>query len=266
MMYGAIGCGNMGGAVIAGLAQIENCKIVGYDHNIDKLEKLHEAHNMKICYDELEVVKEADIILIGVKPYAVEKTILKILPALNENKIIVSMAAGISIEKIKNMINDVCPVITIMPNTPAIVGCACCAICLDDEKLTKSLKDKIVDDFSKFSMTTVLKESDFPQFSALFGSGPAFVFYFQEAMQEAAIRLGFSQKDSKKLIDQLFLGCAKLSLHENDVDYAKLRLNVCSPKGSSIVGMNTLDEKAVRGSIITAITQTYNRILEMYNN
>ncbi len=263
MIFGAIGCGNMGSAIINALGQLPKTKVIGYDPNESNLQVLAKSCALEICQNELEVAKKAEIILIGVKPYGVEKVLEQISQVLNPNKIIVSMAAGISLEKMRIASRGVCPVVSIMPNTPAMVGAGCCALCFDDPKLSEEQKKLLQEYFSKISITTILTEEQMPQFSALLGSGPAFVFYFQEAMQEAAIRLGFSQADSKQLIDQLFAGCAKLSQSQPEANYAKLRLNVCSPKGSSIVGVNTLDQKAVKSGIIECILATCDRANEM---
>ncbi len=263
MKFGGIGCGNMGSAIINGLGNLDDCEVLGYDLNRNNLESLAKSCGLEICQDEIEVAQKADIILIGVKPYGVESVLEKISQVLTSDKIIISMAAGISLEKLRNASKGICPVVSIMPNTPAMVGQGCCALCFDDYELSQEQKNMISSYFSKISTTTILKEEQMPQFSALLGSGPAFVFYFQEAMQEAAIRLGFTQDDSKQLIDQPFAGCAKLSSSQEDSNYAKLRLNVCSPNGSSIVGVNTLDQKAVKSGIIECILATHQRALEM---
>lgn len=101
------------------------------------------------------------------------------------------------------------------------------------------------------------------EFSTLIGSGPAFVFYMLEAMLEGAIRLGFKYDEAKQMLEQLFLGSTKLAQANEDIPHAKLRLNVCSPKGTTIAGMNSLDKNAVRGAVIDAIMATYDRNIEL---
>lgn len=265
MIIGGIGCGNMGAAILNGIGNLGECEIIGYDHHITNLTALSESCGMRICKDELEVVEQADIILIGVKPYAVEAVLKKIKPALTKDKVIVSLAAGVSFARINNYSEGICPAVIVMPNTPAMVGQGCCALCFDDESLPSAKKIFIHELFSKLAIVSVLTEEQLPQFSALMGSGPAFVFYMQEAMMEAAIRLGFKLNEAKILIDKLFEGSANLAQSQADANYAKLRLNVCSPKGSTIVGMNALDRNSVRSGIIEAVLATHARAEEMAN-
>lgn len=265
MVIGGIGCGNMGGAILNGIGKLKECEIIGYDHNIANMSALSESCGMRICEDELAVAEQADIIIIGVKPYAVEAVLKKISPVLTKDKVIISLAAGVSFARIKNYNNEICPAVIIMPNTPAMVGQGCCALCFDDESLPSIKKTFIHELFSKLATVTVLTEAQLPQFSALMGSGPAFVFYMQEAMMEAAIRLGFKQNESKILIDKLFEGSANLAQFQQNTHYATLRLNVCSPKGSTIVGMNALDKNGVRSGIIEAVLATHARAEEMAN-
>lgn len=273
MIFGAIGCGNMGSAIINGVYkacvqlhdsdEIDGFGFIGYDHHEKNLSTLKDSCGMNACEDELSVAELADIILIGVKPYTVDSVLKKIAPMLTKDKLIISMAAGVSILRIKEAIEHACPVISIMPNTPVMVSEGCTALCFDDEILMEEQKNLVRKIFSKLGTSLVLKEEQLPQFSALAGSGPAFVFYMQEAMIEAAIRMGFPYDTAKELVDKIFLGSAKLAQAQSDESHAKLRLNVCSPKGSTIVGMNKLDKGNVRSGIIEGVLATYARALEM---
>ncbi len=261
---GFIGCGNMGSAIIYGISRSKAFQVAGYDHHPEKLQKLHEECGLLVCESEEELVKKSDILVIAVKPYAVEALVRRISSCLSSVKIVISIAAGIPAQTIKNA-GCALPVCTVMPNTPAMVGEGCTALSFDDPMLTAEHKDVIKTIFAGVGYTVELSESKFPEFSALLGSGPAFVFYMLEAMLEAAIRLGFKYDEAKKMLEMLFAGSAKLAQHDFDVPHAKLRLNVCSPKGTTIAGMNSLDKNAVRGNIIEAVMATYDRYLEMMN-
>lgn len=261
LTVGFIGCGNMGSAIIYGISRSKLFHIAGYDHHLDKLQRLENDCGLAICKSEEQLVEEADIIVIAVKPYAVEDLLKRIQSLITENKIIISIAAGISIAQIKKYVS--CPVAVVMPNTPAMVGEGCTALCFDDKKLTDVHRDTIKKIFDSVGMSVVLPEEKFAEFSTLIGSGPAFVFYMLEAMLEGAIRLGFKYDEAKELLEHLFIGSAKLAQANADVPHAKLRLNVCSPKGTTIVGMNSLDKNAVRGAVIDAIMATYDRNKEL---
>ena len=260
--FGSIGCGNMGGAILGGVAQLKDWKIIGYDPSPQALTALNERCGLEPCADEVDVARKADIILIAVKPQHVQGVIEKIAPHL-EGKLLVSLAAGVALERIKNYSAGACPAVVIMPNTPAMVGEGCCALCLDDPALSEAQRELVISLFSAISTTVVLHEEQIPEFSALIGSGPAFVFHLLESFVEVGLRLGFSYADAKQLVEKLFLGSVRLAQGSPDVPHAKLRMNVCSPGGSSIVGVNELDRRAVRGAIIDAVLATHRRALEM---
>lgn len=258
---GFIGCGNMGSAIIYGISRAKSFHVAGYDHHPEKLQKLEYDCGLIVCSSEEDLVKKADIIVIAVKPHMVEALLTRIQSLLTKDKIIISIAAGISIARIKEF--TACPVAVVMPNTPAMVGEGCTALCFDDRILTDSHKETVKKIFDSVGTSVILPEENFPAFSTLIGSGPAFVFYMLEAMLEGAIRLGFKYDEAKQMLEQLFIGSAKLAQANTDVPHAKLRLNVCSPKGTTIVGMNNLDKNAVRGAVIDAIMATYDRYIEM---
>lgn len=261
--FGSLGCGNMGGAIVNGVGNLGKYNVLGFDLYKANLEKLNKSCGLIACDSEIELVEKSDIILIAVKPDTVQTVVEKIASYLTKDKIIVSLAAGVSIERIKRYSKGICPVVVIMPNTPAMVGKGCCALCFDDISLTQSQQDEIYELLSAISTTVILKEPQLNEFSALIGSGPAFVFLILEAMVDAGIRLGFSADNAKMLVEKLVEGSVKLAQESPQIPHAKLRMNVCSPKGSSIVGVNSLDVRGVRGSIIEAILDTHKRALEM---
>ena len=186
----------------------------------------------------------------------------KIAPHL-DGKLLVSLAAGVSLRRIKTYSGDTCPAVVIMPNTPAMVGEGCCALCLDDPTLNEEQKKLVLELFSAISTTVVLHESHIPEFSAFIGSGPAFIFHLLESFVEVGLRLGFSYHDAKQLAEKLMVGSVRLAQENPEVPHAKLRMNVCSPGGSSIVGVNEMDRLGVRGAIIETVLATHRRALEM---
>lgn len=258
---GFIGCGNMGSAIIYGISRTKSFNVAGYDHHADKLQKLQQDCGLIFCASEEELVKKADIIVIAVKPYAVDELLQRIQALVTADKIVISIAAGVSIAALKKYIS--CPVAIVMPNTPAMVGEGCTALCFDDKGLSDEQKNIVRKIFDCVGTTVILPEDKFAEFSTLIGSGPAFVFYMLEAMLEAAIRLGFKYDEAKQMLEQLFLGSTRLAQANADIPHAKLRLNVCSPKGTTIVGMNSLDKNAVRGAVIDAVMATYERNQEL---
>lgn len=261
--FGGIGCGNMGGAILAGVAGLKKGKVFGYDPNEKAVAGLAESCGLEGCADEMDLTQKSHYVLIATKPELVEAVVTKIVPALTPGKILISLAAGVSLRALQTFSKGICPVVVIMPNTPAIVGAGCCALCFDDPALTETMKKDMLTLFSAISTTVVLEEPQITRFSALLGSGPAFVFHMLESMVEAGLRLGFSYADAKHLVESLFIGSARLAQANPEIPHALLRMNVCTPNGSSIVGTNSLDRSAVRGALIDAVLATYARAEEM---
>ena len=129
--------------------------------------------------------------------------------------------------------------------------------------LNEDQKKLVLELFSAISTTVVLHESHIPEFSAFIGSGPAFIFHLLESFVEVGLRLGFSYHDAKQLAEKLMVGSVRLAQENPEVPHAKLRMNVCSPGGSSIVGVNEMDRLGVRGAIIETVLATHRRALEM---
>ena len=125
--------------------------------------------------------------------------------------------------------------------------------------LNEEQKKLVLELFSAISTTVVLHESHIPEFSAFIGSGPAFIFHLLESFVEVGLRLGFSYHDAKQLAEKLMAGSVRLAQENPEVPHAKLRMNVCSPGGSSI----EMDRLGVRGAIIETVLATHRRALEM---
>lgn len=261
--FGGIGCGNMGGAILGGVAGLGEYTVIGYDPDAKAVAGLHEKCGLLGCADEIEAAKKADYILIATKPHLAAVVVEKIAPVLTADKVLISLAAGVSLKTLKSSCKNACPVVVIMPNTPAIIGAGCCAVCFDDAALTEAIKKDVLGLLSRICTTVVLPEHRITEFSALIGSGPAFVFHLMESMVEAGIRLGFTGDEARRLVETLFTGSAGLAQAQPDVSLATLRMNVCTPKGSSIAGVNSLDRSAVRGAVIDAVLATYARAEEM---
>ena len=209
LTFGSIGCGNMGGAILSGVAKLEKWQVIGFDPCQAATDALHERCGLRACDDEIEVTQQADVILIAVKPQHVQGVVEKIAPHL-DGKILVSLAAGVSLRRIKTYSGDTCPTVVIMPNTPAMVGEGCCALCLDDPALNEEQKKLVLELFSAISTTVVLHESHIPEFSAFIGSGPAFIFHLLESFVEVGLRLGFSYHDAKQLAEKLMVGSVQI--------------------------------------------------------
>lgn len=259
-VLGCIGCGNMGAALLQGLASYPDLQLLGCDHNSCKLEALA-PFNVQAMPDVISLVQASDYILLAVKPAYVEPVLKEIAPYLTPDKVVISIVSGLSIATMKDLAPKA-PVIRVMPNTPAMVGAGVFALCFADSALSQDKADYVHQLFASLGSALVFPESQFNAFTAVAGCGPAYVFHFMEAMVESAVTLGFTRQSATAMVTDLFAGSVKLAQH-SDLHLSELREAVCSPAGNTIAAMNQLDRTAVRGHIIDAVLAAYARGKDM---
>lgn len=264
MTFGCIGCGNMGAAILKGLAEQdwpEELALVGYHPRRERVEALSRTMPVTFVDSALEVASKADMLLIAVKPHQTVALLEELRPALNAEKLVLSVAAGISVETLKQACANSCPVVRIMPNTPAMVGEGIFALCFDPvlEERRQALVSEI---FSAIGQVLVIPEEKFAAFTAVAGCGPAYVFHVMEAVVEAGVTLGFTRQEATDMVIALFKGSVTLA-DESETHLSLLREMVCSPAGVTIEAVNHLDRMAIRGSIIDAILKARDKGIEM---
>lgn len=265
-LAGFIGCGNMGG-VLAAAASIHagGGEVLAADHHPEKTERLREYGVVPAAAQEIAAV--CRFIFLGVKPQAMEEAAAEIRGVLerrNEPFTIVSMAAGVSAATVSELVSGVpggCPVIRIMPNTPAAVGQGVILYCTGGNVEQKE-ENAFLDLLSAAGSVVKIEESRMDAASAVTGCGPAFVCLFLEAMIDGAVQCGLPRAQAEQFVLKTTLGTAKLSL-ETGQDLALLREAVCSPAGSTIAGIAALEQRAVRFAAMEAIRAAYVRTKEL---
>ncbi len=261
---GFIGVGNMGGAMIAGLAGSGDLKIFGYDPDRFKLDRLAKDVGLIPVDNAPMVARESDYIIYAVKPGLMESVVRQTVPDLSGSKCLVSIAAGIPIARLVSWSDEKYPVVRIMPNTPALIGRGVFALCLDHDKISSGQKDILTRIISGLGKTFILPEKFFDLFTALIGSGPAYVYYFMESMVEAGVVLGLDRNTTTTMVKELFAGSSQMSL-PGDIHLNKLREMVTSPGGTTMAGLNALEKNTVRDSIIEAVETAMKRSAELGN-
>ena len=267
MRIGCVGCGNMGGAILAGLArsagqgQTDAYALCGYNRTASRMRPLEEA-GVQVMTSPLAVAENADIIILAVKPYQMREVVGQLRPALDANKVLVSVAAGITSNSLAQWAENACPVVRCMPNTPALVGMGVFALCLEDPKLSQNCKQSLLQVFGTLGQCVELAEEKFTAFSALIGAGPAYVFAMMQGLVQAGVTLGFTHAQSRQMVTALFAGSA--SMAEQDASpLGQLRDNVCSPGGLTIAGVNVLDRAGLAGLLVDAVLAADARGAEM---
>ncbi len=257
-----IGGGNMATALIGGMLKrgYTAAQIRVVELNSDNCKRLHDDFGVHADADLAAGVAGQDAIVLAVKPQQLREVASQLDPLLT-GQFIISIAAGIRASDIARWLHTQ-SVVRVMPNTPALIQSGVAGLYALPEvraaqrDLTQSLMEAVG------STVWLNEESMLDGVTALSGSGPAYVFYFIEAMQQAARELGFNETEAKRLVVDTFLGAAKLadSSHE---DVAVLRARVTSKNGTTERALLSMELDNVKRSIVNAVYAAATRSKEM---
>lgn len=264
-MIGFIGAGNMANAIIRGMSSKSFKYKDVYIHSRSKSKiDIPIDSNIKLieCNTNIEVIKKSKYIFLAVRPDIYDDVLLEIKHAINNDKLIITMAAGYEIAQVKKIIGEH-KVVRTMPNTPAIAGCGYTIVSFDD-LITSSEKNDIIEILNTFSEAQEASEKIINAYSAISGSGPAYVFMLIEAMADAAVLLGIPREEAYKAVEYTVFGSSKLAL-DTGMHPGVLKDMVCSAGGTTIEGVRTLEEKGFRSSIIECVINTYKKNLQISN-
>jgi len=256
MNIGIIGVGNIGGIFVEQLKKDKEIHLYLYDKHKDKLNSF-KGKKRCVCADSAEeIVRECDVIILSVKPQDAIP-LLKGLKACDfEHKTIISTITGISIARIGEEIN-VKKAARIMPNVPSAIGKGVTGVCYS-ESFDQAGKAAINNILSKLGNAIEIEEKAFPAVTALSGSGPAFVFVVIESMIDIGLKMGLSYDVSRELVLGTLIGSAQL-LEARGNHPGEFRHLVTSPAGTTIEGIYSLEREGLRGTIMKAINDTYER-------
>ena len=261
---GFIGVGNMGGTLAKVAIQALGASSVSVSSRT--LEKAKQFACENGCSAELnaELAATADMIFLGVKPQKMPDLLEEIAPVLAKRQdrfVLVSMAAGLTTDRIAQLAKGDYPVIRIMPNTPALVGEGVIPYC-GNKKATQ-------DDFLMLEavlkgagLVAPLPENLIDAACSVAGCGPAFVYIFIEALADAAVSCGLPRNIALEYAAQTVLGSAKMVL-ETGEHPGKLKDAVCSPGGSTIAGVKALEDGAFRAAAENAVLAAFRRNQEL---
>ncbi|SOB57246.1 Pyrroline-5-carboxylate reductase [Pseudodesulfovibrio profundus] len=259
---GFIGVGNMGSAIIKGLASRDDVEIHGVDLHGVALAKLGKECGLVAQDSAKDLAKVCDYIVIAVKPQHAEPVVKDISRELTADKCLISICAGLTTAHFKEWTKHQSPVVRVMPNTPALVNEGVFAISLEDSDLTDDMKETVPSIFEGIGQVHILAEKQFDAFTGVIGSGPAYVYYFMESMIEAGVALGLTRQQVTEMVKGLFLGSSKLA-SESEFSVTQLREMVSSPGGTTIRALMHFDRQAVKGDIIDAVFESYKRSIEL---
>lgn len=265
MILGMIGCGNMGEAMLSGALSsgwTTADKVIVHTKTESRMEDLKTKYGVVTAVNNADVSKEADIIILAVKPNVYEDALTQIKDFLKDGTIVLGIAPAYSISMLKRLIgNDKIKVARSIPNTPAMVGKGIAGVSFSEEMLDED-KNKILGFFDSFGVGIEVKEELMPAVGTLTGSGPAYVYMFIEAMAQAGIKLGVPAKDAYRFAAGTLEGAA-LMVEKTGKHPAKLRDEVCSPGGTTIEGVAALEKRGFSGIVIEAVEASTEKFLRM---
>ena len=263
MKIGFIGCGNMGGALVRAAANVGYAdSIFVTDSNAQKVKSLVEECAVNGS-DVSTVVNLCDYIYIGVKPQMLGTLFEEVTPLLKKRDsrfILVSMCAGVSMQKIKDLAGVACPVIRIMPNMPVSVGKG--VVLGAYEGITDSEKETFEKIMSAVGVFDWMEEKYIDAASAVSGCGPAYAYLFIEALADGAVACGLPRDKAQLYAAGMLAGSAEMVL-QTGKHPGELKDAVCSPGGTTIAGVRALEDGAFRASAMNAVIAAYEKTLSL---
>jgi pyrroline-5-carboxylate reductase len=265
-----IGAGNIGTALLRGILKAKlatNEKIIASGTHLEKLEKLGSTWKVKYTLDNVEATVAADIIILCVKPYAVGKVLDQIREALSRNQLLISIAAGVTIDSIQRRIKRNNPIVRAMPNIASTVDEGATAISFG-RFVAEEHQRTAISIFEAVGEVVIVDEDQLDPVTGLSGSGPAYIYMVIEAMIDGGVKMGLPRDVARKLAIQTVLGSAKL-VKDSKLHPAILRDHVTTPGGTAINAVYELESHGLRSMIINAVTTATRRskeLSELLNN
>lgn len=258
-----IGAGNMAEAIVSGMVTAEFCapeKIIMTDIRPERLADLEAEYGVSTSTDNA-VVKNAEIVLLAVKPQVMKDVLRSIAPVLREETLVISIAAGIPTSSIEENLGRTHRVVRVMPNTPALIAQGASALAAGthadeaDLEITEAILKCV-------GLTVRVEESQIDAVTALSGSGPAYVFYLLEGMLQAAEQMGLDKKTARALALKTVEGAALL-MKDSGEEAAELRAKVTSKGGTTEAAIRSMDESGVKAAIVNALKAAEARSIEL---
>ena len=258
---GFIGCGNMASAILNGVVNsqyVSGAEICVFDTCEEKTNALKENLGIEVLSSAEDVAADAKVVVLAVKPQVFPDVLPKIKDALSKNNnALVSIGAGKTISYISSFLESNTPVVRIMPNINAKVGASMSAVC-KNEKVTYALLDFVKGLCQAFGDVIELPESQFSIFSVIAACSPAYTFMFIDSMARGAEKNGMKREDALKISAQAVLGSAKMMLESGDSPWALIN-SVCSPGGTTIEGVATLQNEEFDKAVMDAVQASYDK-------
>lgn len=259
---GFIGAGQMAEAIASGLDRVgvlPVSRMFAADVNANRCQ-VFRSLGASVCDSNAQVVENTDVLILAVKPQVVEKVLVDLKPYFTKDKLLVSIAAGVTIQNLQKWAGDA-RVVRVMPNTPCLVGEAAAVMSLGEQAtLQDSLLVKTL--FEAVGSVHVADEKLLNAVTGLSGSGPAYVYLAIEALADGGVAAGLPRDLSLALASQTVLGAAKMVL-KTKKHPGQLKDEVASPAGTTIAGIQALEKAGFRAALMDAVVAAAKRSEEL---
>ena len=264
MKVGIIGLGNMATAVLEGMLSskmVTKGDVVGSAKSEMTCQNAIAKYDIEAKTDNKWVAKQADILVLAVKPQFLESVCEEIKDVLNKEQLIISLAAGKNLEWLESNLGNNMKIMRLMPNTAALVSESCTAICRGKNATDKDL-ELTLNICKSFGGASVIDEKLMNPFIGVSGSSVAYAFMYMEALADGAVAAGMPRNMAYEFAAQSTLGAAKLML-ETKQHPGVLKDMVCSPGGTTIKAVESLENNGFRGAVMSAVKACIDRANEL---
>lgn len=251
---GFIGGGNMGGAIIGGLIQSKLYapeEVMVYDVYQPAADALRDKFKVISVSDIKVLIQESQTIILSVKPQVLPIVLEEVESEITKEKLVISIAAGITLDRLERMLSKEHKIVRVMPNTPALVGAGMAGVCAN-KNVSQEEKQAALEIFRSFGEAELIPEKLIDAVVGVSGSSPAYVYMFIEALADGAVMEGMPRNQAYTFAAQAVLGSAKMVLdtkrHPGD-----LKDMVCSPGGTTIDAVKALEENGFRATVMEAV-------------
>lgn len=251
---GFIGSGKMAQAMIGGIIQsnlLSQEQIIVSARSKETLFNVQKKYNVQTTQSNIEIAKQANILFLAVKPDLYPIVIEEIKDEISNTTVIVTIAAGVTLDGVEKSFGKEVKIVRSMPNTPSLVGEGMSALCHNSAVSMDELED-VIAIFNSFGKCELVEEKLMDAIPAVSGSSPAYVYLMIEALADGAVLQGIQRNKAYKLAAQAVLGAAKMVL-ETGLHPGELKDQVCTPGGATIEAIAELEKQGFRSSIISAM-------------
>ncbi|MEP2774616.1 MAG: pyrroline-5-carboxylate reductase [Luteolibacter sp.] len=264
MKLGVIGCGKMGTALVKGVisqGMIQKEDVMGVARTEASRQRFSDQTGAAAIADTAELVAACDVLLLCTKPQDIVATLVGCAFTSDEPKLVVSVAAGVTLATLEANTPDSVRVVRTMPNTPSLVGKGATAYSLG-ARCIEGDRETVEKLLGAVGISVEVPEKQMDAVTGLSGSGPAYIYLVIEAMADGAVRAGLPRAEALKLAAQTVSGAAEMVIQTGEHP-AVLKDMVTSPGGTTITGLSALEKGNVRSAFISAVTAAMERAAEL---